>query len=198
MKLNQDVPELRQSRTFPFTMWENDLASRTLMPKKSKGFRDLLKQNQQASDYNQKALNNFEQRFKQGSFGGKVAGVVQNPKGQVKMSEVLEDFMEPYLKDIDGYAAQYTFIELAVIAWNLAVMSEETRQSARDELLSKLAENSSRSDLKELDAILGELIDRKLKHFPNNHRLIMDFQFEDAGDRFHLSVASTMAPSPQK
>lgn len=167
------------------------------MAKKSKGFRELLKQQRQATDYSQRALDNLAKRVQQGPLSNQVEGVIQNPKGQVKMSEVLEDFIKPYLEEIDSYAQKQQFIELAVVAWNLAILPEEARQAMREQLQSSLDQRGLPEDREFVDSLLDELMERKVQYFPNNRRLIMEFQFEDAGDQYHLSVASMQAPSPQ-
>jgi hypothetical protein len=38
---------------------------------------------------------------------------------------------------------------------------------------------------------------RKEEVFPENRNYILDFQFEDAGEQFHLSVASAPVPVQQ-
>ncbi len=40
--------------------------------------------------------------------------------------------------------------------------------------------------------IIAELIARKQKFFDEHKRIIIDFQLQDAGNEFHLSVASTL------
>jgi len=49
------------------------------MAKKSKGFRELMKQKRQATDYSQKALDNLTQKVQKGPLSKHVEGVVQNP-----------------------------------------------------------------------------------------------------------------------
>ncbi len=48
--------------------------------------------------------------------------------------------------------------------------------------------------LAQMDAleIIDEMIARKQQFFADNQRLIMDFQLQDTGKSFHLSVASTL------
>jgi len=66
------------------------------MARKSKDFRELLNQ-QRANKDEQKALQNFRQKVQQGSLKDKVKTIVMTPQGDIKMSEVLEEFIEPYL-----------------------------------------------------------------------------------------------------
>lgn len=169
----------------------------TVMAKKSKGFRELLKQQHQSADQSQKALDNLAQRVQKGPLSQHVEGVVQNPQGQVKMSEVLEDFVEPYLEEIEGYEAKCNFIAIAVLAWNLAILPEAARPAAKEGLQRQSQQKRLPEDQGVLDALLDELMARKLQYFADNRRLIMDFQFEDIGDQYHLSVASMLAPQPQ-
>lgn len=185
-----------QPAYFPTTMLGNAglLSKHHIMAKKSKGFRDLLKQERQATDHSQKALDGLAKKVQKGSLGHHVKGIVQNPRGQVKMSEVLEDFVEPYLEEIEGYVAKDRFISVAVLAWNLAIMPEEARQTAKEQLQNQLEQGELSGDQELWDSLLDELVERKFQYFADNRRLIMEFQFEDTGDQYHLSVASMQAP----
>jgi len=165
-----------------------------IMAKKSKGFRDLLKQETKAIAQ-EKSLDEFSQRFQQSKMGNQFAGVLKNPKGEIKMSEVLENFVEPYLAEARGPEQQQMLFKMAVIAWNSAIMPETERQSALNNLLKMM--KVKKSDRQEVEGLLDELVVRKLELFPDNHRYIVDFQLDDAGDQFHLSVASTSTPTSQ-
>ncbi|MGQ9872672.1 hypothetical protein [Leptodesmis sp.] len=48
--------------------------------------------------------------------GEKFAGMVTNPKGEVKMSEVLEEFVEPYLDFAQNRSQREKLFSIAVIA----------------------------------------------------------------------------------
>ena len=43
--------------------------------------------------------------------------------------------------------------------------------------------------------IIDEMISRKQQLFADNQRYILDFQLQDSGKQFHLSVASTLLAS---
>jgi thymidine phosphorylase len=59
------------------------------MAKKSKGFGEILKQ-QRADKTHQKGLEELQRQVQKGPLGEKFAGMVMNPKGEVKRSEALE------------------------------------------------------------------------------------------------------------
>lgn len=161
------------------------------MARKSKGFRELLKQKQGKPIDQQRSLDKFEQRFKKGSLGSHFSRIVKSPKSEVKMSEVLEYFVEPYLEDTDSFEHQDMLFNLAVIAWNMAIMPDEQRQPKIDELITQVMKIDDPLVEQETRELISDLMDRKLEHFPDVHRYIVDFQLEDAGDQYHLSVASS-------
>ncbi len=163
------------------------------MAKKSKGFRSLLKQ-QKVINRRENALNNFEQKFQQKEIANSFTDIVKNPKGEVKMSEVLEEFVEPYLPEANGLEQQQMVFEMAIIAWNLAILPAHKRQSALEDMFNNLMKDKRAIVKRDLNNLIDEMVQRKLELFPNNRRYIIDFQLEDAGDQFHLSVASTLAP----
>lgn len=167
------------------------------MAKKSKGFRELLKQSQGKANYQQKALDNFERRFQQSEMGGKIAGIVKNPKGEVKMSETLKAFIQPYLAKATGYRRQKLLLHIAVTAWNLTFMPEAERQSELEEFLDIAVQSKDLLVREDMKGLVEELMVRKDELFPENRNYILDFQFEDAGDQFHLSVASAPAPTKE-
>ncbi|MEM9266665.1 MAG: hypothetical protein AAGA46_14185 [Cyanobacteria bacterium P01_F01_bin.13] len=164
------------------------------MAKKSKGFRSLLKR-QKLINRGEKALNKFEKTFQQKEIANSFTGIVKNPQGEVKMSDVLEDFAEPYLLEANSFEQQQMVYEMAILAWNLAIIPEHQRQSALDELFKDLMKGKPATAKRDLNNLMDEMVGRKLALFPNNRRYILDFQLEDAGDQLHLSVASTLEPS---
>lgn len=161
------------------------------MKRKSKGFGEVLKL-QRADKTHQKELEKFQQKVQNGSLGEKFAGMVTNPKGEVKMSAVLEDFVEPYLDVAQNPSEREKLFGIAVIAWNLAITPEHQRQSMIDQLLRMSAENDplAQQDMREM---IDELITRKQNFFAKNQRYIVDFQLQYTGKKYHLSVASTLS-----
>ena len=117
---------------------------------------------------------------------------VETPKNLPKMSEVLMEYIEPFLEDTDTYEECSNLLEIAVMSWNMALVSEEERQ----ELLKKLFPGDS-SDLeeiedeKEVQRLIQKLIKRKLKFFAEEKRFVKDFKLTQNAGRFHISVASS-------
>jgi len=162
------------------------------MAKKSKGFGELLKQ-QRADQAHQKGIEKLQQKVQKGALGGKVAGMVTNPKGEVKMSEVLEEFVEPYLDFAQNRSEREKLFSIAVIAWNLAIMPEQGRQPLIDQVIKAGLNGNDLLAQQDTQEIIDELIARKQNFFAKNKRYIVDFQLQDTGRQFHLSVASTLS-----
>ncbi len=162
------------------------------MARKSKDFGKLLRQ-QPLSQVQQNGMEQLEKKVKTGPLGNKFAGIVANPQGEVKMSEVLESFVEPYLDSAETRKEKQMLLEIAVIAWNLAIMPEADRQPLINQMLEAGVKSKDPVAQQEMKAFFEELIDRKQKFFAQNQRFIVDFQLQDAGRQFHLSVASTLS-----
>jgi len=152
------------------------------MAQKSKGFGELL--------YQQKALNRTQQEIERGELGG-ITGVVMSPKGVAKMSDVLEEFIDPYLDAVGTRNQHEKLLSIAVVAWNLAIMPKANRQPLMQQLIEKAAGNDqlARHDTQE---ILDEMIARKERFFADNKRYILNFQLQGRGNNLHLTVTSTL------
>ena len=61
--------------------------------------------------------------------------VLYEPAGREKMSEVLEDFVEPYRDLADTDDAFRKLLNLGMLAWNAALMPEDQRRAMIDEML---------------------------------------------------------------
>lgn len=105
----------------------------------------------------------------------------------VKMSEVLEDFVEPYRQFAETKDAYRKLLMLAITAWNVTLFAEKDRPSRLDELLVALPEDV-REDGRQ---IIEELMARKQRFFSQHRRMIIDFEVTGTGQDWHLSVMST-------
>jgi hypothetical protein len=161
------------------------------MPRKSKEFTELLKQKQQDKE-NQTNLKQLAQKVKQGEFGESISHIVMEPSGAEKMSEVLEDFVEPYMDSVDSIEAHRNLLQLAVLAWNTSLLPQAEQRKTVDSTLTKNLFGEDIQMEKEIKQIVYEMIERKQNYFPQIKRFIADFTLKGTGKRVHLSVASTL------
>ncbi len=160
------------------------------MAKKSKGFSELLKQ-QQGSSIHQKGMDELQKKVEQSPLSNQFEGIIENPKGAAKMSDVLEAFVEPYLDFTTNLQEREKLFSIAVVAWNLTLMPEQTQKAGIDKIIQTLPRNDRQAQ-KDTREIIAELMERKQQFFANNHRYIVEFHLQTIGNRHHLSVASTL------
>ena len=118
--------------------------------------------------------------------GGKEVVIVESTD-RVKMSEVLEAFIAPYMEFAETEESFKKLVTIAVIAWNAALLPRSAQTKAIDDLLTSLPPETQ-ADAK---SIVRDLIRRKRKYFGKIRRAIIDFEVIDTRDGFHLTVAST-------
>lgn len=120
------------------------------------------------------------------------AQFIDTPAGVAKMSDRLDDLIEPYVEAADTDEAYTNLVTIGVIAWNTAVLPRDQL----DESLAMLgAAFPDKEDNDVLKSMLLELMKRKLELFPDDHRLIMDFTLTQENDGWHLQVAATLPPA---
>jgi hypothetical protein len=155
------------------------------MQKKPKGFGKPVHQN--SSD---RYLAQFAKKLAQSPISQSVAGIVMNSTGTVKMSEVLEEFVDPYLDERQSTEEQRKLFTISVFAWNLALEPDETRQLKMDEIIEEMMPNGTERDHADMRLILEGLINRKHDYFKDINRFIANLEIKDLGRNLHLSVAS--------
>ncbi len=125
--------------------------------------------------------------------------LLPEPPDGIKMSEVLEAFVEPYL-DLANTLDELRLLFLtAVLAWNIALLPEDQQQAAIDNLVEKgiRAEDEGAEEARaDLRSVLNELVARKELLFAEYNRSIVDFRLVDTGDGYHLTVLSGTAETP--
>lgn len=112
------------------------------------------------------------------------------------MSEVLGDFVEPYMGMADTMGNYRKLLGLAATAWNAALLPADERDSVLDDVLAEGFGDLTESLRLELRALIEALIARKDAHFADNRRAIVDFTLQETRDGYHLSVASTLESKP--
>ncbi len=117
---------------------------------------------------------------------GKEVIIVESADG-VKMSEVLEAFIAPYMEYAETEESFEKLVSIAVIAWNISLLPRSAQTKAINDLLISLPPET-RADGK---SIIRDLMRRKRIHFSKIRRAIIEFEVTDTRDGFHLMVAST-------
>ncbi len=143
----------------------------------------------------QKPLESLKRKLEQGALQGQE--FVIEPSGEVKMSEVLTAFVEPYTRSANTEEAYRKLLMLAIVAWNAALLPEEDQQDIVDKAV-KAIPATSWAMRTYMRAFMSELIERKKTYFSEYTRMILDFELTDIGEGYHLSVASTMEKPPSQ
>jgi hypothetical protein len=118
--------------------------------------------------------------------GGKEVIIIESADG-VKMSEVLEAFIEPYMEFAETEESFQKLVTIAVVAWNTSLLPRNEQTKVVNDLLQSLPPETQ-ADAK---SIVKELMRRKRRYFSKIRRAIIDFEVADTKDGFHLMVAST-------
>lgn len=140
--------------------------------------------------HEQNRFEGLEKKLEQGPFRGEK--IVIEPSGEVKMSEVLTDFVEPYIEFTDTEEDYRKLLVLAIMAWNASFLPEKEQQDMIDGILDKGIPTGSEELKAGLKEIVKELVIRKKVYFPEYTRRIIDFEVTDTGKGYHLAVASTL------
>ena len=161
------------------------------MAKKSKkGFSEILLQ-QQWANASDRSFDRLKQKVNR-SYGKNVK-LVMNEGEIVKMSEVLEDFIEPYTDDSLNKHGLQMLISMGILAWNIALMPKEKRTEMLNESFAATMPDADPDDIAFGKNMVEEMIDRKNKFFADNQRMIMNFELQYVSrGQYHISVASTM------
>ena len=123
------------------------------------------------------------------------------PGGPLKMSEVLEEFVEPFRVDPDDETTE-DFRELlgvGAIAWNVALHPEGPE---REQVIASIRDGELKHEPRDVRNnflnLLQALIERKDRLFPYIRRSIQSFQLTETDEGYHLIVAWTPVgpPSP--
>ncbi|MSP14845.1 MAG: hypothetical protein EXR62_18030 [Chloroflexi bacterium] len=114
---------------------------------------------------------------------------IVNPPGTEKMSEVMMEFIEPYMEFATTSLTQYKqLVELAIIAWNAAILPKKEREILLNETLKNTTRPANEDMDKEFRAVVMDLIQRKERHFAKNKRLIVSYRASETKDTFHLAI----------
>lgn len=108
--------------------------------------------------------------------------------GEEKMSNVLLDFMSPYLKSATDRESFERLIIIGIAAWNSAIQPEP----AINDVIKEFAKKMSIIDRFYFRRFLKVLVKRKNQLYPENKRFIVSYQVIETGSGWHVSVISTL------
>jgi hypothetical protein len=132
----------------------------------------------------------------------------QKQFGGIKLSAALLELCEPFEPENLSTKELENLVALAAVAWNIAVLPKEERiekltafidemptmrQELENELGKVISDDSKDTNLSPAKTtlhFLGSLIQRKDELFPNDKRLIVNFNVKDSPKGPHLSVSS--------
>lgn len=114
--------------------------------------------------------------------------VVPTPRGTEKMSEVLDEFVDPYMDPNGSLEEMRKLYTMGVAAWNAALFSG----AKREELLEDLARTLPPEARRDFRMVIEPMIQRKLRYFAANQRCIFDFNLEDRPSGPYLQVMATL------
>lgn len=112
-----------------------------------------------------------------------------NPKGEISMSDAIAQLIEPFREDTSDYNSFSNLVTFGCIAWNTSILPDEQREEALGKMVDVLPGDVEKR--LEILNLLGELMERKRKLFPNILRAIIEHKVTERGGGFHIAIAST-------
>ena len=158
------------------------------------GKRKARKKNKVLPKYRSQHSNNtsIEKKIKESKiFENKDFTLVSNYSE--KMSEILLDFAELTLNgvDDDDLTAMDNAIGFSAAVWNLSIMPKSEQKEALDEII-ETTTHVNPEMIGNVETAIEMLLDRKKKHFDNNKRFIITYEFGMKNGEPWLDVVSTL------
>jgi hypothetical protein len=109
---------------------------------------------------------------------------------ELKMSDVLTDFIAPYQDAVETKRQFESLIGLAAFAWNAAILPPEKQEEAAQQIVQAMPVESQA----EGQELFMALLKRKQRHFAHIKRFIINYEVTDLGNDWHLAVTSSVTP----
>jgi hypothetical protein len=109
------------------------------------------------------------------------------PHGKKKMSEVILDFIGPYLPAAQSEERYRALLSVAVVAWNASLFPP----SERSRILNSVIDKAMPYGSEDTKLVIEELVQRKERYFSDNKRMILSYDLTMTEEGTHLSVASS-------
>ena len=112
-----------------------------------------------------------------------------------KMSEVLDRFVEPYMKLATTEAGVRNIYSYGVAAWNASFFSVDKQKETIERILRASSDPRRGANRRAISAP-GHDLSAKKAYFATNGRVILDYVLTETSDGFDLSVIALLPNSP--
>jgi hypothetical protein len=120
------------------------------------------------------------------------AEIIINPPNKEKMSEVLKDFVAPFLDECVDNIQMRTVISIGLIVWNASQLPEEKQQAILNKMKYLLPIREKKDEHLFHENVIKTLLKRKKDYFSSNKRVLLDHQFSEHNGELSLDVVSTL------
>ena len=119
--------------------------------------------------------------------------IVTTNKGPIKYSEVLKDFVSPYMIKCRDFNAAKKLLTIGAMVWNLAHIKQSKGNKAYENTIKELEIEFKNSEIgfkvADISDFLMELIDRKIKYFSHHKILYNNVEIIENPEAIGISVA---------
>ena len=133
--------------------------------------------------------------IKMNEMSGGIGHEVIRDRSLEKMSDILMEYGRPIMETIitDNKAEYENAIKIVIVFWNSAIMEEEIK--GRKEIEKMLKPIMPDAEAK---SVVKYMLTRKHEMYPDNKRMILNYELNKTPDGFHLSVVSTIPEEKQQ
>ncbi|MGD1901479.1 MAG: hypothetical protein ACFB9N_04495 [Geitlerinemataceae cyanobacterium] len=109
----------------------------------------------------------------------------------LKMSKLIQEFVEPYFEQIGDFQQCSSFMPLAIVAWNTAIMPKDKHAREITNFLEVSKPNNDPIEIHGIRQLIQDLIADKIEYYDDFDRMVLDYDFYIAPDgQWRLSVIS--------
>jgi len=111
-------------------------------------------------------------------------------ESELRMSEVIGDFISPYADDMETVGQYEKLVTIAAMAWNSAILPPEARDLTVEQMLKSIPTGVEDG----LVDFFDELLARKRQYFSHINRIIVNYEVTELDDgEWYLAVASILS-----
>ncbi|MCK5515996.1 MAG: SEC-C domain-containing protein [Desulfobulbaceae bacterium] len=115
-----------------------------------------------------------------------------NPPPPIKISAAILQMIEPLIKRYPGRKRITILIDLAVMAWNASLTTEENREDMESIVVKHMPKKMGAVDIAAILERIDLLVDKKIKLFPDINYWIVNHDLKfDSAERLTLDINST-------